>query len=1751
MESVPASESTPDESVNEPETETPKTLIQALEAARNKLLDRSLRNKLIHTNVASTKARQIRIIDELSDEIFKILRAGKTMTFVAGSASRSGGDDTDQQEDELYVPPTDDEVVDGIAARHRDQKLQTRLTPEGLQRKLLGLFYEGQTIEEEQGVNVLFLALGFLRWQEAKKSEVDRFAPLVLLPVELIREGARDRFKLRLRPDDLYTNVSLQAWLKEQFNIALPDVSDTEEFSASEYHRQVAQAIGSRQGWEVVKDEICLGFFSFSKFLLWRDLDPTNWPSAKSLLDHPLLRDILLRHLEETEPQDSPLVDEDQVLDDVFKPADLTHITDADSSQAIAIQEALAERNLVIQGPPGTGKSQTITNLIAGAVKRGKSVLFIAEKMAALDVVHSRLVKAKLRPICLELHSRKASKVQFLEQLRTAMTAPPPPAWSPNIFREVEESQQVLRDHTNKLHKSGPNGFAPFELIGHIALLKALATPTPDFEVPAAQAWSRDELNAQADQADALASRLLTAGIPLQHPWRGCGIRTPDLLEQDRLRPTVQSLATAALLLVAEEQQARTILNRDAPLTIGEFDDAERALNHMAKTPPDCDDLLVSDRVSESVTELESIVDLGERLANLNERFGAHRALYDYLCCDDDRETLRLAWACLSHRPSGCDDLLIADPLLQDPALGSCIECGETFYAETAALRASVIEAAFDQDWLTVRRTIAAHGRSWLRWFSSEYRSALRELSSVCQGPLSKSVDEKLSVLDRLIRRRQLNEELEALQPAIAFFGARWRGPETDWAYLRSLNAWAKAAAVFEPEIHLRSSRAFELADASPNFAQTPAEQAELLSGVAEIVRIERELCDRSEQIALLGEHWQSKETDWSKIRSALEWVRTAKSFEPLLNLRRSEVIVHRASAAAHSESLHAGTAETLVALDALTNAVKLNLDETSLGGGLNQHTSADVYDISSRWLREFERITEWPPVRQELARIAGEVSVDLSDRILDGRVSAAHLKNTLLLSAYEAIWQRLRAAEPHVENAAGDDLHRQVVRFRSADEGRIKIASDEVSRAHVDRCPTGSAGAVGIIKDETKKSRRLKPVRKLMDEAGEAVQRFKPVFLMSPLSVAQFLAPGRLEFDLCVIDEASQVRPEDALGAIARCKQLVVVGDEKQLPPTSFFSRMINDLDEPDEDREEITDQGTRAAAVKDVESILNLCSRFPERMLRWHYRSEHPSLIATSNRNFYRNELLLPPSVISGAGDGNEGLVFHKVAEGGYERGRTARNEIEAEALALAVAEHAEKHPDQSLGIGTFSVAQRDAIRDRLDIAASKNPDLDNFLRRGVREEKVFVKNLENIQGDERDVILISVGYGRDKDGRLTQQFGPVGRDGGERRLNVLITRARKRCEVFSSIVAEDIKMAGAPKPGVAALREFLKLARDGFADVPEETGKGFDSDFEESVAIAVEAMGYQVHPQVGMAGFFVDLGVVHPQHSNKYVLGIECDGAAYHSSRFARDRDRLRQHILEKRGWQMHRIWSTDWFYRQERELAKLRDALEKVVAGQRLPDAEQTFASAIEIPGAVQTALELEDAIPPSISRGLPPYRLYSQLAPERFSMQPHQLSAARLGELVVAIVEIEQPIHQEEVARRLATSFGLQRAGGRIQQVALQGLRYAERKGQLKQRKSFWGTASSGATIARDRSSLPSASTARKPELICSTEIAEAIVRVLRESLALTSDELIVETARAFGFARTGGDVATSIRKALKSEMDGRIKVDHLGRIALA
>ena len=400
---------------------------------------------------------------------------------------------------------------------------------------------------------------------------------------------------------------------------------------------------------------------------------------------------------------------------------------------------------------------------------------------------------------------------------------------------------------------------------------------------------------------------------------------------------------------------------------------------------------------------------------------------------------------------------------------------------------------------------------------------------------------------------------------------------------------------------------------------------------------------------------------------------------------------------------------------------------------------------------------------------------------------------------------------------------------------------------------------------------------------------------LMSPISAAQFLPPGSVRFDLLVIDEASQVRPQDAFGLVARTKRIVVVGDNKQLPPTSFFDRVVADEEEQDDSDDVVDNALAGSAKATDLESILALCEArgLNSVMLRWHYRSRHPSLIEVSNSEFYRR-LIVPPA--PSAELATEGLVLRQVT-GAYDRGGKRINVIEAEAVANAVAKHARASPHLSLGVVSFSSVQRDAISDLLDMKRRSDDALDAFLREGKGED-AFVKNLENVQGDERDVIFVSIGYGpRIAGARLDSMgFGPVSAEGGERRLNVLSTRARSRCEIFCSFAAGDIDLDRARGEGARVLKQFLQYAETGLLEEQVSTSQDANSPFEEAVAYVMEGLGYKVDKQVGSAGFKIDLAVRHPRQPGRYMLAVECDGATYHRALWARERDRLRQEVLE---------------------------------------------------------------------------------------------------------------------------------------------------------------------------------------------------------------------------------------------------------------
>ena len=541
------------------------------------------------------------------------------------------------------------------------------------------------------------------------------------------------------------------------------------------------------------------------------------------------------------------------------------------------------------------------------------------------------------------------------------------------------------------------------------------------------------------------------------------------------------------------------------------------------------------------------------------------------------------------------------------------------------------------------------------------------------------------------------------------------------------------------------------------------------------------------------------------------------------------------------------------------------------------------------------------------------------------GTIELADIESVYLYSVFDILAREIISENIELAHFSGADQNAIRQQFKDYDNRLKQLQQEkiafEVAQAGIKSTVSGvSSGKVasytemGLINKETNKKTRHVPIRQLVKRSPRSLQALKPCFMMGPHSVAQYLAPGEIEFDLIVMDEASQIKPEDALGTIARGKQLVVVGDPKQLPPTSFFDKSIEN------EEDDVT-------AIEQSESILDVSfPMFNARRLRWHYRSRHESLIAFSNQEFYDNNLVVFPSPSNKSDE--FGIKFTHVKTGFF---NNQCNIEEAKVIAEAVKKHLLHRPDESLGVVAMNAKQREQIERCVEELSKDDTRFrDALAENSYTDEPLFLKNLENVQGDERDVIYISCTYGPAHAGasQMAQRFGPINSAAGGRRLNVLFTRSKKRMHVFSSMTEGHILASNNSSPGVKALKSFLSYAQTGKLQQQIHTGKAPDSDFEISVMNALKLEGFNCVPQVGVAGYFIDLAVQDPGQPGRYLMGVECDGATYHSAKSARDRDRLRQSVLESLGWNIKRIWSTDWFKNPQAQLKPIIEELHRL-------------------------------------------------------------------------------------------------------------------------------------------------------------------------------------------------------------------------------
>lgn len=1702
---------------------------QSLNNLRKRLLDLTARNRLI--NFRHTKTGSLRIIDELPNQLVETLLADKVMRFTAIpepteeeliAAGYLEVDEESQQVVRLRNDPdaaqwakhlgfaisyeAPESSADDVSGKHSDNAIHTLLYPDEMEARLAGLMQAAESAIQEMGANILYLAFGFLEWYESSSSDSARLAPLFLVPVRLQKGRLNPitrtyEYTLSYSGEEIIPNLSLREKLRADFAMAMPELDENKV--PEDYFIEVQALIKDNQPRWRVRRYISLCLLNFSKLLMYLDLDPARWPGNASILDHPVVSRFLSGYGEQGDAEDdSPnafefgeehMIDE---MDDVHVSYPL--IDDADSSQHSALIDAVDGKNLVIEGPPGTGKSQTITNLIAAAMAQGKRVLFVAEKLAALEVVRNRLDAAGLGEFCLELHSHKSQKRKVLDEIQERLNKHGRYRKPKDIEVDIdryEDLKNALKSHAEKINRPWKNtGKTLHEIFMAATRYRNAIGINPEVLHPegydgnnydaAAARRNEDQVQAYRRVYLAVAKQRGVDAALQDHPWYGVRNGDLQLFDLDRVKQAL-GIWQSALQALKERRDAIAQTLDCKPAVVAECADGiQEVLADLDRIPSLKGDeilerlpVLHGDVLENAQRYLKLFEDIQGLYATLAETTGSEvlqdLSVVDSLLCANEQlkalvgrdvelgglaeainrliairkglaqieKPLRRLLSALEQRTAQhltvsesalsefktAIDLITSlkrsywkhrDELFDNAELDELLPRLRADLEEIQGLRDKV-QAVFSID--TVRSkakmrrlgvTLAAGGT--FRWFRGEWRKARKQLLSYAANPQIK-LSAMMALLDEAATFAEKRAKLEQNTAYKEALGDQFRGLDTDLAALDALRDWYKRVrqtygvgfgqkvAVGDAILELPSSMAkavwslaerkiqsrlndliedlgsvkavfAPVAELRDDGTQLVGEQGiipRLVSEVNEAIRAcgpltnddalsMADLADRIEQIALLKykvETWQKADLDNKLFQGRLGLVAGVDADNAVgLSVLRNTLdlaacidgqLSHRvlcdylymhptqdtfASLSNHARVLRVAVDTEKRSYDDYARLVRLDRSAWVLqaadsieGLTTRNQMALDNGEAMHSWL-------DYVRVRDRLEAAGMGVLADAVER---SEIQIDQVENAYQAGVFDVLAREILREDPELGCFSGHSHQTLQDQFKQYDDKLKKLQCEQIAwKIDQAQIPTGYKGArVGeftervLLEHECAKKTKHIPIRQLLQRAGNALVALKPCFMMGPMSVAQYLAPGMIHFDLVVMDEASQIKPQDALGAVARGGQLVVVGDPNQLPPTSFFDRIIDDGEED-------------PTGIEESESILDATRpMFPARRLRWHYRSQHESLIAFSNHAFYKSDLVLFPSPHKQTED--YGIQYSRVPRGCFVN---QKNLEEARIISEAVREHFRHRPDETLGVVAMSAKQRQHIEHAIETLAKDDPIFQEWLDQdATRHESLFIKNLENVQGDERDVIFISMTYGpQEPGGKVHQRFGPINSDVGWRRLNVLFTRSKKRMHIFSSMGPEDIVTGPTSKRGVQALRDFLSYCETGILHkTVSDTGRGPDSDFEISVMSALRDEGFECISQVGVAGFFIDVAVVDPGNSGRYLMGIECDGATYHCAKSARDRDRLRQMILERLGWRIRRIWSTDWFKDPRGELTPIIRELHELKSPGFACGAENSF------------------------------------------------------------------------------------------------------------------------------------------------------------------------------------------------------------------
>jgi very-short-patch-repair endonuclease/DNA polymerase III delta prime subunit len=1694
-----------------------KLVSQTIKKFQDKLLDLSARNKLLNFKFLEKARTQIRIVNDAPDRIYQRLNEGRKLGLQTLPEPDSTPPEENSEQfqrtliemrstDEQYqsaianddespensqaierllrdkvrtrlklpkligskISPTPQQQAQGLGinpaydlpssvtdGKSNNLILQTLLFPKEFERKASGLISDARTSIQQTGRNTLYLAFGMLEWFESESSDVRFISPLLLYPVSIERESVRGQYRyfIKAYEDEVEVNPCLRERLRRDFGIELPDFQGDANTTNSPdaYFREVAQLIEGLNRWQV-RQFVTLSILSFGNFALYKDIDPEKWAND-GLASHPIVSSLLGGGNSETHDTFKIPSDYDVDKPDISRRVPLI-ISETDASQFSAIVDVMDGKNLVIEGPPGTGKSQTITNLIAAALAKGKTVLFVAEKMAAVEVVRDRLDAVGLRDFCLEIHSTNKPKVDVYKEIKARcergdLTQSANPH---DIEREYLKNRQQLTDYVELVNQ-------PFGAMGDENTIHTIqeilwrskglqqefkSTNIPENLLSLSIANPHSLTRFDFDKHRTLLRKFIRVKTELEQTnqdidiWNGINALDIDPIEQEQLVRSFAELSRVISDTLKLYQNQVIIFELSYDPTLGNLKYLDDLLLKIPEIPIQIEPALLTslrsptsillcrefaqkyceareslnrvnqffengnaelsnlEQVQEFVSKLHSIkqdrqlsqewitqpirsqVDqLWRNDRNISEQWQRGIPTFEHLqnLLNLD-QNLHLAdisniAAVLSFVESTPEYILShRNSKLCDPANRNLLSKAESLQRKQVFLQKKVhLERCKDSQKLRqYAKKIVSSGI--LFFIDCKYWKA-NELWKNIKNFMNVSSDREISEV--LTQVADFWDEYADLKGdgINQICGELYREFETDYKLCREVNDYGCSLEVLISQISCKdkikefliNSSIETLKDAvaynnHPDFQELQKTCQNLidkrLPSISDSSSISTILEDRKQEIDQTYQNLLQL-----KIRSDLSLQELPLLMSEMHNYQRSQEeldsplftsifgtypkselfslesllgcidwaeAIHRAKFPENikNQCLSSNVREFIAGIkefETQYHSLIRQQDrycETAMSLGkidsLAMFGNVKILDCNAAKVRDrLQQLNQLDSLHRYLSysQVKAEIkSSNLWDFI--DIPSSSNLIEEQIDCLYKTIFYRSLVSEIHKKHInlrlfKGEDQLIARQEFQKLDREILNLYQSKLAaQLSQNQIPEGNGKGQkntwtekALIKNEIIKQARLAPLRSLFQRSGNALQSLHPCWMMSPASVAQFIPSNSIRFDLIIIDEASQMRPEEALGVIARGKQLVVVGDPMQLPPTDFF-KSIGNVDGDDE------------------ESILDMTMKtFSVRRLKWHYRSRHESLIAFSNKHFYDNTLTVFPSPSR-----KFAINFHHIAEGLYQSGVNV-NPIEAKRVVEATLEFMRSYPNLSLGVVALNKTQRDLIEEEMDLIANTHPEVASYIAKWEKTlSSFFIKNLENVQGDERDVIFISTVYGRERpDLPVAQRFGPINTANGHRRLNVLFTRAKERIEVFSSMTAADIRPTESSNRGVHALRDYLEYIQTQQLKMARLTGREPDSDFEVFVAKAIRAKGFEVVAQVGVANYFIDLAIVDPNRAGTYLLGIECDGATYHSSKAARDRDRYRQEALEKLGWKLYRIWSTDWFKNSEEEIEKL--------------------------------------------------------------------------------------------------------------------------------------------------------------------------------------------------------------------------------------